>query len=101
MSLYSDFRYQQAVNPDGYAANVAAWRKALFSAARAGLVPGKQGQNDQLAIWTGEELLRELETEHLRRPLALGAVIVGAERVLIQVTEPLRSPSKTPWLRGN
>lgn len=72
-SLYSDFRAQASTNPDGYAANVSAWRKALADAARAGLLPG----GDLLVVKTGEELLRELEMAGWGRPGAIGAVVVS------------------------
>ncbi|KAF2103436.1 hypothetical protein NA57DRAFT_33354 [Rhizodiscina lignyota] len=73
-SLYSDFRAQASTNPDGYVANVSAWRKALADAARAGLLPG----GDLLVVKTGEELLRELEMAGWGRPGALGAVVNDA-----------------------
>ena len=76
-SLYSDFRLQKSTNPDGYAANVAAWEDMLCQAARAGLIPGPSDTHDRLCLRTGEELSRALETKEWGRPSALGAVIVG------------------------
>ncbi|KAK5020291.1 hypothetical protein LTR16_001269, partial [Cryomyces antarcticus] len=77
-SLYSDFRLQAATNPDGYAANIAAWRDALTAAARAGLIPSQGIDHDLLAIRTGDELARALESREWGRPLALGTVIQDA-----------------------
>ncbi|KAF2143626.1 uncharacterized protein K452DRAFT_267860 [Aplosporella prunicola CBS 121167] len=78
-SLYSDFGTQQATNPDGYTANVAAWRKALLDAARVGLVPSSTGAHDNaLTLGAGEPLLRELTSKDFGRPLALGAVLQDA-----------------------
>ncbi len=77
-SLYSDFRAQASTNPDGYAANVSAWRKALADAAKAGLLPA----GDLLVVKTGEELLRELEMAGWGRPGALGAVVVSGRMCL-------------------
>ncbi|KAH7063334.1 Snf7-domain-containing protein [Macrophomina phaseolina] len=77
-SLYSDFRIQQANNPDGYNANITAWRQALTDAARAGLVPSQTGAYNLLTLGTGEALLRELTSKDFGRPLALAAVIHDA-----------------------
>ncbi|EON61088.1 hypothetical protein W97_00299 [Coniosporium apollinis CBS 100218] len=106
-SLYSDFRYQQATNPDGYVANINAWRKALIDASRAGLLPGQGASNDLLSIRTGEELARALETKQWGRPLALGAVIHDAvsKKEMIPLKEFLasktsiyaRSWTLSPW----
>ncbi|EME40685.1 hypothetical protein DOTSEDRAFT_74285 [Dothistroma septosporum NZE10] len=81
-SLYSDFRQQRSTNPDGYTANSSAWLRALSSAAKAGLVPAPFGQHesDRFVIQSGEELLRELQTQECGRPLALGAVLQDAEK---------------------
>ncbi|KAK5135769.1 hypothetical protein LTR04_004591, partial [Oleoguttula sp. CCFEE 6159] len=65
-------------NPDGYAANIAAWRDALTAAARAGLIPSQGIDHDLLAIRTGDELARALESREWGRPLALGTVIQDA-----------------------
>ncbi|KAK8231671.1 Snf7-domain-containing protein [Phyllosticta capitalensis] len=77
-SLYSDFRIQQATNPDGYQANLSAWRKALIDATRAGLMPSQTGANNLLTLGTGDQLLRELSTKEWGQPLALAAVIQDA-----------------------
>ncbi|RDW80826.1 Snf7 family protein-like protein [Coleophoma crateriformis] len=74
-ALYSDFRQLRTINPDGYAANVEAWRKGLASATRAGHVPSQGSTNDLLVLTVDEGLLRALETKQWGRPLALGTVI--------------------------
>ncbi|KAF2838752.1 hypothetical protein M501DRAFT_829817 [Patellaria atrata CBS 101060] len=78
-SLYSDFSVYRTTNPDGYQANISAWKRAITKASSAGLIPSKGGvMNDLFVIGTGEELARALETTNLGRPLALGAVIQDA-----------------------
>ncbi|KAL3426027.1 Snf7 family protein [Phlyctema vagabunda] len=74
-ALYSDFRQLRALNPDGYVANVEAWRKGLADATRAGHVPSQGSTSDLLILKVDEELLRALETKEWGRPLALGTVI--------------------------
>jgi len=84
-SLYSDFSYQAKTNPEGYIANISAWRQALGRALRAGKVPssgansgsGRVAGNDTLVLETGEELSRALDTRTWGRPVALGSVIVS------------------------
>ncbi|KAF2754422.1 hypothetical protein EJ05DRAFT_503958 [Pseudovirgaria hyperparasitica] len=74
-SLYSDFSQSATINPDGYQANIVAWKKALSNAAAAGAVPSQGAANDLLSISTGEQLSRALASKEWGRPLALGAVI--------------------------
>ncbi|KAL9120783.1 MAG: hypothetical protein Q9187_002658 [Circinaria calcarea] len=90
-SLYSDFRLLRITNPDGYAANIAAWETALAHAVEAGRVPGG---HDILSLGTGPELLRALETKEWGRPLALGAVIdeAIAQGHMVPLETFLRSP---------
>jgi len=83
-SLYSDFSYQAKSNPDGYAANVSAWRQAISRALQAGKIPssraagGASGSGyNTLLLETGEELSRALNTRTWGRPVALGNVIVS------------------------
>lgn len=77
-SLYSDFTPQRTSNPDGFAANITAWRDVLSKAARAGVSPIHSGfASDTLSVKTGEVLLQALETKEWGRPQALGTVIVG------------------------
>ena len=75
-SLYSDFALLKTTNLDGYRANTAAWISALTNASRAGLMPG-QGR---FTVRVDEELLRELETRNMGRPIALDAVVVCLTR---------------------
>ncbi|CAK3932364.1 snf7 family [Lecanosticta acicola] len=78
-SLYSDFRYQRNTNPDGYVANSSAWLRALSNAAKEGLIPSQSATgSDRLLLSTGEELVRDLQTQEYGRPLALGAVVQDA-----------------------
>jgi len=71
-SLYSDFSNLKTTNPDGYRANVSAWKIALTNASRAAVIPG-QGR---LCVKMDSDLLKELELRNLGRPVALDAVIV-------------------------
>lgn len=73
-SLYSDFRAQAQTNPDGYEANVTAWRRGLQDAAKAGLLPG----GDLLVLRTGPKLLEQLQLERWGMPAALGVVVRDA-----------------------
>lgn len=79
-SLYSDFRGQQHTNPDGYSANLNAWRKALEHAARAGKVPGSGQTKNLLIIDTGNELARALQHRQHGLPTCLREVLVDAIR---------------------
>lgn len=77
-ALYSDFRGSRTTNPDGYQANVSAWRKALASLVRAGLAPAgstSSSNPNHMILTADESLLRALESKQYGRPLALGAVI--------------------------
>ncbi|KAL9059561.1 MAG: hypothetical protein Q9162_001066 [Coniocarpon cinnabarinum] len=94
-SLYSDFALLKDTNPDGFNANVLAWRSALQDACRAGLTPAPtdpvsgEKQACTLVIKTGEELARQLEGKDLGQPLALGAVL--NEATINGYLIPLRS----------
>ncbi|KAL4931943.1 putative vacuolar sorting protein SNF7 family protein [Aspergillus undulatus] len=89
-SLYSDFSIQKKTNPDGYAVNVAAWEQALTKAARDGYISSQvQARNEHdgtaqrrkanhLILNVGEELLKDLESPELGRPVALGSVVEDA-----------------------
>ncbi|KAI1099368.1 Snf7-domain-containing protein [Jackrogersella minutella] len=78
-ALYSDFRPQRALNPDGFVANVAAWKRGLSSAALAGYTPSKSTTRNHLILdLDGDSLLRSLETKQFGRPLALGTVLQEA-----------------------
>ncbi|RFU26599.1 hypothetical protein B7463_g9731, partial [Scytalidium lignicola] len=106
-ALYSDFRQLRTLNPDGYDANIEAWRKGLADAARDGQIPTKGSKPNLLAIRVDTELLPALETKEWGRPLALGTVITEAvaKKEMIPVLEYLaakdsiyqRSWAIRPW----
>lgn len=90
-ALYSDFRSLQNTNPDGYHANVSAWRRGLASLVRAGLAPTGSGSSstpNHIVLSADESLLRALESKQYGRPLALGAVI--REATLVKDLVPLQ-----------
>ncbi|CAK7220908.1 hypothetical protein SBRCBS47491_004347 [Sporothrix bragantina] len=92
-ALYSDFRGLQTTNPEGYAANVGAWRRGLASLVRGGMLPAaasvtsKAGKgktatttsssasSNYLILTSGPALLDALQSDRYGRPLALDAVI--------------------------
>ncbi|KAK3940118.1 Snf7-domain-containing protein [Diplogelasinospora grovesii] len=76
-ALYSDFQSQRTSNPDGYQANVSAWRRGLARIARSGLAPGSKGATtpSTLVLTCDESLLHALESKQYGRPLALGTVV--------------------------
>lgn len=92
-ALYSDFRGLRTINPDGYAANVSAWRQALASIVRSGLAPARASAPNLLILTADEQLLRALESKQYGRPLALGAVVREAalEKDLIPLKDFLMS----------
>ncbi|KAK4240382.1 hypothetical protein C8A03DRAFT_31518 [Achaetomium macrosporum] len=78
-ALYSDFQTQRTLNPDGYQANVSAWRRALAQIARSGLAPaGRASAPNLFVLHSDEQLLHALESKQYGRPLALGAVLQEA-----------------------
>ncbi|KAI2773953.1 Snf7-domain-containing protein [Daldinia loculata] len=78
-ALYSDFRSQRTLNPDGFAANVAAWKRGLSSATLAGQAPSKSATHNHLTLdLESDALLRSLESKQFGRPLALGTVLQEA-----------------------
>lgn len=76
-SLYSDFRPLIDTNPDGYAANIAAWLSLLTDATRHGLTSSSPSSPDTFVLTANAALISSLATEKEGRPLAIGAVIVG------------------------
>ncbi|KAK7417051.1 hypothetical protein QQX98_004812 [Neonectria punicea] len=88
-ALYSDFRPQRTLNPDGYAANVSAWRHALSHLAARGLVSHRGSSPDLFALSLDDSLLRSLESKDFGQPLALGTVVreAAAERDLIPLPD--------------
>lgn len=111
-ALYSDFRGLRTTNPEGFAANVAAWRRGLASLVRGGLLPAaaapsasslspssKQAATSNttarsfLILIAGRSLLDALQSDRYGRPLALDAVIQEAvqDRDLIPLEAFLRA----------
>jgi charged multivesicular body protein 7 len=72
-SLYSDFRYLKTTNPNGFDANVSAWKAVLADACKAGKLP-----RDKLVLSTSDDLVSSLQTRDWGRPLALGVVVAEA-----------------------
>ncbi|KAK6515350.1 hypothetical protein TWF506_007692 [Arthrobotrys conoides] len=73
-SLYSDFTPLQTVNPDGYTANITAWKTALSKATYAGLIPSSTSSTDHLILPITSLLLPSLTTREYGTP-SLGCVI--------------------------
>ncbi|KAF3204123.1 hypothetical protein TWF106_001638 [Orbilia oligospora] len=73
-SLYSDFAPLQTVNPDGYIANITAWKTALSKATYAGLIPSSTSSTDHLILPITSLLLPSLTTREYGTP-SLGCVI--------------------------
>ncbi|KAK4459234.1 vacuolar-sorting protein SNF7 [Cladorrhinum samala] len=76
-ALYSDFVAQKQLNPDGYAANLSAWRRGLSLATRSGLAPQAASKPSSVFILNCDErtLSRAFESKQYGRPLALGEVM--------------------------
>ncbi|GAB1316737.1 hypothetical protein MFIFM68171_06947 [Madurella fahalii] len=102
-ALYSDFQTQRTLNPDGYQANVSAWRKALARIVRSGRAPrGRGATADLFVLHSDEQLLRALESKQYGPPLALGAVVreALAARDLMPLSEFLAAKEsiyRRPW----
>lgn len=78
-ALYSDFAAQRTLNPDGFAANLAAWIRGLSSAALAGRVPARSSPHrNHFTVELDDSLLRSLESKQFGLPLALGTVLQDA-----------------------
>lgn len=78
-ALYSDFRPQRTLNPDGYRANVLAWRDALQHLASHNLLRSRQSSHaSPFVLDVDTPLLRALEHRQLGQPLALGTAIQEA-----------------------
>ncbi|KAK0714807.1 Snf7-domain-containing protein [Lasiosphaeris hirsuta] len=102
-ALYSDFQSQRTLNPDGYQANVSAWRRALSRLVRSGLAPSPRGATPSLLVLnSNEQLLRALETKQYGRPLAVGTVVreALAAKDLVPLSEFLNAKESIyhrPW----
>ncbi|EDN92435.1 hypothetical protein SS1G_08298 [Sclerotinia sclerotiorum 1980 UF-70] len=79
-ALYSDFRQQQTLNPDGYQANIEAWRKALANAARAGVMPTQGSSPDLLILRADDELVGRIGYERMGKTPISGSSCTGRYR---------------------
>lgn len=93
------------LNPDGYRANVSAWRGALTSLASQGLFSRHMPGSSVLVLdLDDEQLLRSLESRQFGQPLALGTAVREAisNRHLLPLDSFLRSSQSTSergWLQ--
>ncbi|KLO96566.1 protein SNF7 [Fusarium fujikuroi] len=72
---YSDFRSQRTLNPDGYQANIFAWRQALSDLVASGKISHRGSSPDHFVLKLDDSLLRSLEYKEFGQPLALGTVV--------------------------
>ncbi|KAM0306562.1 hypothetical protein HYE67_002575 [Fusarium culmorum] len=72
---YSDFRSQRTLNPDGYQANISAWRQALSDLVAKGMISHRGSTPDHFVLKLDDSLLRSLEHKEFGQPLALGTVV--------------------------
>ncbi|KAH7241785.1 Snf7-domain-containing protein [Fusarium tricinctum] len=86
---YSDFRSQRTLNPDGYQANISAWRQALSDLVAKGMISHRGSNPDHFILKLDDSLLRSLECKEFGLPLALGTVVreATAGRDFIPVTD--------------
>ncbi|KAF4125368.1 charged multivesicular body protein 7 [Geosmithia morbida] len=93
-ALYSDFRSQQTLNPDGYQANLSAWRHALSHLASQGLLARHTNDSSTLVAKVDGGLLEQLESKQYGQPLALGTVVRDAvsARELVDLQEFKKAP---------
>lgn len=106
-ALYSSFAAQRTLNPDGYAANLSAWRRALAKVAKSGLAPPPTSSSKPslLVLNTDERLVSAFETKQYGRPLSLGLVIKEAVenkelvplRQFLEQKESIYSRSWSVW----
>lgn len=102
-SLYSDFRKLAESNPEGYAANISAWKSALIN------VLGSSSTDrtlfpDATLISAGADLIELFESAQHGTPLALDTVIdqLVRDNTVIpysQFLDPARTPlyHQRPW----
>ena len=106
-ALYSDFRSLRTLNPDGYNANISAWRDALSRLATHGLLSKHSTASSPFVAQIDTSLLRLLESRQFGQPLALGTAVqeaVGA-RQLVPLQQFLTAPGnifakgwgEVPW----
>ncbi|KAK3182088.1 hypothetical protein K4F52_006653 [Lecanicillium sp. MT-2017a] len=93
-ALYADFRPQRTLNPDGYRANIAAWRHGLSLLASRGLLSKRGASPNALVFNVDDSLLRDLESRQYGQPLALGTAI--RESVSDHTMFPLQTFLQSP-----
>ncbi|EGU85192.1 hypothetical protein FOPG_11584 [Fusarium oxysporum f. sp. conglutinans race 2 54008] len=91
---YSDFRSQRTLNPDGYQANISAWRQALSDLVAKGKISHRGSSPDHFVLKLDDSLLRSLEHKEFGQPLALGTVVreATAGRDFIPLQDFEKSP---------
>ncbi|KAK9445867.1 Snf7 [Metarhizium brunneum] len=96
-ALYSDFRPQRTLNPDGYRANIVAWQGALSCLLLRGLLSGRGPNSSLLVLNVDENLPHDLESNRFGQPLALGTAIrqAIAHQKFISVEEFLQPQAAT------
>lgn len=96
-ALYSDFRPQRTLNPDGYRANVSAWRTALSNLTSKNLL----SSSSLLVASIDNGLLRQLESKQFGQPLALGTVVreAVAAKEMVPLQDFLKSQASV-YQRG-
>ncbi|KAM0348759.1 hypothetical protein ACHAPU_004198 [Fusarium lateritium] len=104
---YSDFRPQRTLNPDGYQANISAWRQALSDLVAKGMISHRGSNPDHFVLKLDGSLLRSLENKEYGQPLALGTVVreatAGRDFISLQDFEKSqqsiyqRSWAGVPW----
>ncbi|ORY59631.1 Snf7-domain-containing protein [Pseudomassariella vexata] len=78
-ALYADFNTLRTLNPDGFIANLSAWKRGLASAALAGHIPSRSSPNrNHFTLELDDSLFRSLESKQYGLPLALGTVMQDA-----------------------
>ncbi|KAK7955618.1 Snf7 family protein [Apiospora aurea] len=92
-ALYSDFTPLRTINPDGFTANLSAWKRGLASALLAGHAPSRSPQRSHFILEIDDNLLRSLETKQYGQPLSLGTVL--AEAVATNDMMPLPNFTKS------
>lgn len=92
VSLYSNFSRLEDTNPDGYEANIAAWKEVLEDALRLGAFA------DSTCIEAGSELVAGLRDAQNGTPLSLHSVIdrMVEEGTLVPLSEFRRIYPVTP-----
>jgi charged multivesicular body protein 7 len=63
------------LNPDGYQANISAWRQALSDLVAKGKISHRGSSPDHFVLKLDDSLLRSLEYREFGQPLALGTVV--------------------------